>query len=105
MTPLIRIRIADCPLNQDSTFWKSHIGKTGVKLSVSADGLADVSFGDPPVVVDGVDPKRFEELSEVIPDDPRLNRRLAWRRFFVSMEITGIILAFFAICCVLYWCL
>ncbi len=100
----IRIVIADVQQNRDSSFWCAHIGKMGVKLSIAPDGLADISFGDPPTAVDGVDPKRFTELGE-ITTIAQLDRRIAWKRFFVTMEISGIILAFFALACALYWCL
>ncbi len=102
-----RIRIADTEDNRNSLFWKNHIGKNGVWTATSGDGLCDIAFDDPPIVVEGVSPNRFvapidrSALESLIAT----NRHLAWRRFRRIMEATAFVLVGFLIVCAIYWAL
>ncbi len=97
-----RIRIADTEENRSSLFWKTHVGKNGVWTATSGDGLCDIAFDDPPIVVEGVQPNRFE----VQPDMAariRNDRQLAWERFLSRLEVTVIVFAAIGVVCLVYW--
>ncbi len=98
-----RIRVADTELNRRSMFWKDHIGKNGVWTATSGDGLCDVAFDNPPIVVEGVLAERFVVREE--PFEQITNQYIAWRRFRWIMEATAIILTVFLLVCAVYWAL